>query len=133
MAEAEIISCTWNAADACDNFYEAGFELPNILDGTIETVQILEVLSYMHNKFFHLLGRTATNDRVVLRITSVEVEANILSVVSTVSPDTAGEYMIADEPKPRVTLHGDIQFSLQEVTLYYKPERRRLLRQALAG
>jgi hypothetical protein len=108
MSNPECIHIVLNAADGFDRFLACGMQLTRSEDLSVS--KITTMLSAQSGRLFRLMGWIDSEiPAVTLKI--AEADKDQLLLVSD-EPPIAGQYRVADEPPPWVSVHGDYFFDL---------------------
>lgn len=106
----ERIHITWNAADGYEEFLECGIRVTQ--HDTLTPDQITAVLARQKGRLFRLMGwvEDPSISSVTLRIDDYNEEE--LQVVNCDTPQFNGTFVVAAEPLPYRSQHGDYIFDL---------------------
>lgn len=115
MATPERIIIRYNAASACDDFFEAGIKLDGIYkeysqDSLPE--DLMRVMGSKIGRLFAINGREPeSNDRITLKPKEI-VDAGIVFSQTHTEPTFEDIYTVALEPPPYIDRDGDIIYDL---------------------
>ena len=113
MATPERIHINWNASDWWECF--EGYGLHNAQRETSNTAQIIGMFKLPKiGKLFQIEGWTE-DPQVEISLKLVERNDSGLAVINRGKPPFQGEYVVADEPPPHITMNGDYVFDLVAV------------------
>ena len=111
MANPERIHVIWNAAEGYERFADAGLTASHLHVPTAD--QITAVLAKQQGGLFRLLGwDVETKVDLVMRIAGDD-EAGLH--ITNYEPPVDAIMVVAEEPPPMVTIHGDYVFDLVTV------------------
>ena len=111
---AEHITIVTNAADVIGWFDEAGKRYP-YPGSEVNKDDILEVLETLGKvRTIRLLGWRGTHDDLLLRLETVSLEQQTITLADMGEMNLSGVYTIADEPLPKAAeFHGDLVYELR--------------------
>jgi hypothetical protein len=112
MQSPERIHINWNASDGYETFLENGIDPRPSNPPSIE--QIAYVLAKQEGKLFRLLG-WVDEPQVNVSLKIIGSSDTNLSIINYNEPSFDGEFVVADEPSPMMTIHGDFVFDLVNV------------------
>jgi hypothetical protein len=108
MSDTSTIHFRWNAADAYDHFTHKQWAGVT----TVPSGELFEVLALQKDRFFVMLGRTATNE-VTVKISDINIDDKLLRFTDISVPAEVDDwYGIVHDPEPVVLLHGDVVFDV---------------------